>query len=157
MTFVIHSEEAEYLGAEGYPAAVRLLTDASDTDGAVSAQRVTLESGTEGAAPHLHKESSELFFVIGGSAQILAGSDVTTLHAGDLAVVSPNMAHAFAAAPGASADLLIVITPGVERFEYFRLLARIAAGQPSMDDLLAAQDRYDNYFLDSQVWQAARG
>jgi mannose-6-phosphate isomerase-like protein (cupin superfamily) len=157
MTFVIHSDEAEYLGAEGYPAAVRLLADASDTDGAVSAQRVTLESGTEGATPHLHKGSSEVFFVVGGSAQILAGSDVTTLRAGDLAVVSPGMAHAFAAAPGASADLVIVITPGVERFEYFRLLARVAAGQAPPDDLLAVQDRYDNYFLDSPEWRAARG
>jgi hypothetical protein len=39
------------------------------------------------------------------------------------------MPHAFAAPPGSGADLLIVIIPGVERFEYFRHLARIAAGE----------------------------
>jgi hypothetical protein len=48
-----------------------------------------------------------------------------------------------------------VITPGVERFGYFRLLARVLQGQATPDELLA-QDRYDNYFLDSPEWRAAR-
>jgi len=81
---------------------------------------------------------------------------VLTLQAGDLAVVPPAVAHAFAAPPAATADLLIVITPGVERFEYFRLLARFAQGQATLDDLLAVQDRFDNHFLDSPEWRAAR-
>jgi hypothetical protein len=81
---------------------------------------------------------------------------VLTLQAGDLAVVPPATAHAFAASPAATADLLIVITPGVERFEYFRLLARFAQGQATLDDLLAAQDRFDNHLLDSAEWRAAR-
>lgn len=34
---------------------------------------------------------------------------------GDLVVVPPGLAHAFAAAPRHDADILIVITPGVER------------------------------------------
>jgi hypothetical protein len=57
-------------------------------------------------------------------------------------------------APGA--DLLIVVTPGIERFGYFRLLARLAQGQATLDELLTAQDRYDNHFMDSPGWQAAR-
>ncbi|HEY2550335.1 MAG TPA: cupin domain-containing protein [Streptosporangiaceae bacterium] len=153
---VVRSDEAEFLGAEGYPVAVRLLADASATSGALSTQRVTLGRGADGAAPHLHKNSSELFFILDGSAQLLAGTEVLTLQAGDLAVVPPAMAHAFAAPPAASADLLIVITPGVERFEYFRLLARFAQGQATLDDLLAAQDRFDNHILDSAEWRAAR-
>jgi mannose-6-phosphate isomerase-like protein (cupin superfamily) len=156
MTFIIRSDEAEFLGADGYPSAVRLLADASSTNGALSTQRVTLASGADGASPHLHKGSSELFFVVEGSAQILAGSDVTTLGSGDLAVVPPGTPHAFAAPAGSSADLLIVITPGVERFEYFRLTARLQLGQASLEDLLAAQDRFDNHFLDSPEWRAAR-
>jgi mannose-6-phosphate isomerase-like protein (cupin superfamily) len=156
MTFIIRSGEAEFLGADGYPTAIRLLADASNTNGALSTQRVTLGSGADGASPHLHKGSSELFFVIEGSAQILAGSDVTTLRDGDLAVVPPGTPHAFAAPPGSSADLLIVITPGVERFGYFRLQAQLQLGKASPEDLLAAQDRFDNHFLDSPEWRAAR-
>lgn len=153
---VVRSGEAEFLGADGYPVAVRLLADAGTTGGALSTQRVTLARGADGATPHLHKNSSELFFILDGTAQLLAGADVLTLEAGDLAVVPPAMAHAFAAPPAANADLLIVITPGVERFEYFRLLARFAQGQATLDDLLAAQDRFDNHFLDSPEWRAAR-
>jgi hypothetical protein len=44
-----------------------------------------------------------------------------------------------------------VITPGIERFGYFRLLARLLQGQATPDELLAAQDRYDNYFLQPRM------
>lgn len=63
------------------------------------------------------------------------------------------MPHAFAAAPGCDADLLIVITPGGERFEYFRHLQRIALGELSPESLLEVQERYDNHFLNSAVWE----
>lgn len=69
MTFIIRSGEAEFLGADGYPTAIRLLADASNTDGALSTQRVTLGSGADGASPHLHKGSSELFCQPGGPAR----------------------------------------------------------------------------------------
>jgi hypothetical protein len=94
--------------------------------------------------------------LLDGAAQLLADADVLTLQAGDLAVVPPGMAHAFAAPTGATADLLIVITPGVERFEYVRLTARFAQGQTTLEDLLAVQDRFDNHFIDSPEWRAAR-
>jgi hypothetical protein len=45
---------------------------------------------------------------------------------GDLVVAPPSLAHAFAAAPGHDAELLVIIAPGVERFDYFRQLERIA-------------------------------
>ena len=72
-------------------------------------------------------------------------------------VVPPDTAHAFATAPGRAADFLIVLVPGLERFGYFRLLERLARGEASVDDLLASQDVYDNHFLESPAWQAARG
>jgi hypothetical protein len=87
---------------------------------------------------------------------VLVGEEVATGREGDLVVVPPRMAHAFAASAGHSADLLIVITPGVERFEYFRHLGRIAAGQAARESLLEVQDRYDTHFLSSDVWRAAR-
>ena len=63
---------------------------------------------------------------------------------------------AYAAAQASDADLLIVITPGVERFEYFRHLARIATGQQSPESLLEVQALYDTFFDDSPVWRQAR-
>jgi hypothetical protein len=44
---------------------------------------------------------------------------------------------------------------GVERFGYFRLLQRIAAGDAPLESILEVQDLYDNHFGDSPVWQQA--
>lgn len=148
---VIHSADAEILSDPS--ATGRLLLDSSATGGALSSLRMTLGKGADGAVPHLHTASSELFYVLGGRLQVLAGTEVLTLEEGDMAVVPPHLHHAFAAAPGSGADLLIVITPGVERFEYFRLLGRLRAGQATLDDLLNAQDRYDNHFVDDTLWK----
>ncbi|MFI8105847.1 cupin domain-containing protein [Streptomyces sp. NPDC086023] len=151
---VVRDAEAEVvrmLGGRG-----RLLADADATEGALSTMRVTLERGADGATPHYHGGSSELFFVISGRAQVLTGERVVTAGPGDLVVVPPHLPHAFAAAPDSPVDLLIVIAPGVERFEYFRLLERVGRGEASVEDVLAAQDRFDNHFLDSTAWQTAR-
>jgi hypothetical protein len=75
---------------------------------------------------------------------------------GDLVIVPPGLAHAFAAAPGYDADILIVIAPGVERFEYFRHLERIAYGKQPPESLLEVQELYDTYFQSSSTWDQAR-
>jgi hypothetical protein len=66
------------------------------------------------------------------------------------------MPHAFATQRATSAELLIVITPGVERFEYFRKLTRIARGEEPPESLRDVQDLYDTYFLNSPEWDATR-
>jgi mannose-6-phosphate isomerase-like protein (cupin superfamily) len=123
---------------------------------ALSAQRVTLADGADGASPHHDSGSAELFYVISGSAQLLAGERLVVAGEGDLAVVPSGLILAFAAADGSDAELLIVITPGVERFEYFRHLARIATGLQPTESLLEVQERYDTYFDDSPAWRQAR-
>jgi hypothetical protein len=90
------------------------------------------------------------------TAQLLSGDQVVTAEHGDLVVVPPGLPHAFAAAPGHDADILIVITPGVERFEYFRHLERIAYGKVAPESLLEVQELYDTYFRASPTWDAAR-
>ncbi|MBO0823238.1 MAG: cupin domain-containing protein [Actinobacteria bacterium] len=148
---VVHETDAEVLGSGQVIG--RLYADSSATGGALSSQRITLLGGASGATPHHHNGSSELFYVASGAAEFLAAERVVTATAGDLVVVPAGTTHAFAAAAGTDADLLIIITPGVERFEYFRHLQRIATGQATLESILEVQDRYDNYFDDSPVWQ----
>jgi mannose-6-phosphate isomerase-like protein (cupin superfamily) len=131
----------------------RLYADSSATGGALSTQRITMSEGANGATPHYHTTSSELFYVIDGVAEILAGERVLTAGRGDLVVVPPHAVHAFAAAKGSEADLLIIITPGVERFEYFRLLERVAKGEEPLEKILESQELYDNRFVESAAWQ----
>jgi quercetin dioxygenase-like cupin family protein len=145
--------EAEIVG--GAPVTGRLYADSSATGGALSSQRITLLRGAAGATPHHHAGSSELFYVVTGAAEMLAGQRVMTAREGDLVVVPPGTVHAFAAAPASDADLLIILTPGVERFEYFRHLQRIASGAVPLESILEVQDLYDNHFDDSPVWQQA--
>ncbi|MCU1684391.1 MAG: cupin [Amycolatopsis sp.] len=151
---LIRGEEAETLASE--TSAIRLLVDSSSTGGALSTQRVTLAAGANGAVPHHHTASTEFFYILNGTVQVLAGDKVLVLGQGDVAVVPPNMPHAFAAAPDCEADLLIVITPGIERFEYFRLLAKVRSGEATLQDLLDSQELYDTHFLDSPVWTQER-
>jgi quercetin dioxygenase-like cupin family protein len=152
---IVREAEAEVVGAA--PLTIRLLADSSATGGALSTQRVTLTAGADGAKPHWHDHSAEMFFLLDGAADILSGEDVVTAGAGDLVVVPPGKPHAFAAVPGADADLLIVITPGVERFEYFRHLQRIRLGEATEESILEVQDLYDNHFLHSEAWATRRG
>ncbi|MGQ4413731.1 cupin domain-containing protein [Streptomyces sp. SAS_269] len=153
-TVIVREAEAEVVGRA--PTTIRLLADSSATGGALSTQRVTLREGADGAKPHWHDNSAEMFFLLDGAADILSGDDVVTAGPGDLVVVPPGRPHAFAAVPGADADLLIVLTPGVERFEYFRHLRRIALGEATPESLLGVQELYDNHFLKSHAWDARR-
>lgn len=100
--------------------------------------------------------SAELFYILDGELQILARDQVLAVGKGDLVIVPPNVAHAFATPSNHSADFLIVLAPGLPRFGYFRLVERISRGEATLEDLLASQDLYDNHFLESPVWRAAR-
>ncbi|MFG3055193.1 cupin domain-containing protein [Kitasatospora sp. NPDC048239] len=140
--------------------AFHLLVDGGGDGGgggsAFGANRLTLAEGADGARPHYHALSSELFYVLGGVAEFLLGDRLTTAATGDLLVVPPGLPHAFGAARGSTADLLVVMSPAVERFGYFRHLGRIAAGQGTFDGLLAEQERYDVHFTHPAPWQRAR-
>jgi quercetin dioxygenase-like cupin family protein len=150
---VVREEEAEIVGVASVTG--RLYADSSATGGALSSQRITLLRGAAGATPHHHTGSSELFYVVSGTAEMLTGQRVLTAREGDMVVVPPGTVHAFAAAPASDADLLIILTPGVERFEYFRHLQRIASGAAPLESILEVQDLYDNHFDDSPAWQQA--
>jgi len=147
---VKRAADAEIAGAS--TAKIRLLVDSSATGGAFSTVRVTLEKGADGARPHRHDRSAEMFYVLDGAVRVLSGTEIVKAEQGDVIVVPPRMPHAFSTQPGTSAELLIVITPGVERFEYFRQLTRISRGEEPPESLRDVQDLYDTYFLNSPEW-----
>jgi hypothetical protein len=68
------ADEAERLDSIGHV----LLADSSATGGALSSHRVALASGADGAVPHRHDQASELFFILSGQLDVLAGDDVIT-------------------------------------------------------------------------------
>ncbi|MER5351704.1 cupin domain-containing protein [Kitasatospora sp. NPDC002551] len=153
---VVRAEDAERveLPAGG---AFGLLVDGDATRGALGANRLTLGVGANGARPHHHAVSWEFFQVLDGAAEFLLGEELVTVAAGGAVAVPPLLPHAFGAAAGSTADLLVVAAPGVRRFGYFRALGDVTRGRLPFEDLRARQEEYDVYFGASAVWEAARG
>ncbi|TDU90727.1 cupin domain [Kribbella voronezhensis] len=148
MTVLVRSTDAEVLEASG----VTLLADTPATGGHLTSHRSIFKPGKEGAPPHLHKEASELFFVLNGSLRVLTGEDLITLHHGDFLVVPPNTAHAFEAAGTTDAEVLFVLTHAKPRFDYYRLLEGVYRGETDPAELAATSDLYDNHYVNSPAW-----
>jgi quercetin dioxygenase-like cupin family protein len=152
---ITRSDEAEILDSDPN-SVLTLLADSGTTGGALTSNRTTFRQGADGAPPHFHTSASELFFVLSGSLQVLVGEGLVTLGAGDTLVVPPNTPHAFGATAGQDADVLFVFTPGMDRFDYYRLLDRVYRGQADPKEIGESQDRFDNHYVDSPVWREAR-
>ncbi|MCC3771998.1 cupin domain-containing protein [Streptomyces sp. UNOC14_S4] len=130
-----------------------LLADSDTTGGLMTAYRSTFAEGAPGAPAHFHTRASELFYVIDGSLQVLVDEEISVLNAGDFLLVPPHTPHAFAAAPGCTADVLFTFTPGMARFDYLRLLGRVMRGEASPQEIKDSSERYDNHYVDSPVWR----
>ena len=135
---------------------VRLLVDASDSDGVISVQNVKLPKGLDGAVPHFHKISHEFFYVVSGTLDFWEDGRFSKLSTGDCALVSPNVPHAFGAERDSNADVIVLVSPGVERFEYFRLLAEVMEGRAELKKLMDHQEEFDTYFVSSERWDEFR-
>ncbi|SDD19257.1 cupin domain-containing protein [Glycomyces harbinensis] len=133
-----------------------LLADSSATGGALSVTRSTFPDGGDGAPSHFHTGASESLFVISGRLQVLTGDEVVVLEAGDFVSIPAGLPHAFGAAPGSDADVLAVFAPAADRFDYYRLLERVAAGEADPAEIPASASRYDNHYVASEAWRRAR-
>ncbi|MBY8877235.1 cupin domain-containing protein [Actinacidiphila acidipaludis] len=123
--------------------------------GAVSASRLTLASGADGAPPHRHKLSHETFYLLDGTMVFRLGDAVTTVGKGGLVIIPPGLPHAFGAAEGETADVVVFLSPGIERFAYFEQLAAISRGELDFASLVPVQDRYDVHLIDLPDWRSA--
>ncbi|MFG3223957.1 cupin domain-containing protein [Kitasatospora sp. NPDC048194] len=136
-------------------ATMTLLAETGPGEGGFTVYRSAFARGAVGAPAHFHTRAWELFFVIGGSLRVLVGEEVTDLEAGDCLAVPPRTPHAFAAAPGAEADVLFMFTTGMDRFDYLRLLGRVMRGESDPGEIAAGAGRFDNHYVDSPAWRAA--
>lgn len=142
--FVTRQQDAETLQGNGTQ--LWLLADASDCCGALGANRLRLEAGAAGAKPHHHKRSSEAFYVLDGALEMLIDGESVTVEKGGYAVIPPGVVHSFGAAAGQAVDVFITLTPGIDRFDYFRMLPSIMRGEVDAEALAEVHDRYDVHF-----------
>lgn len=155
---LVRSATAETL-QDGALSLITLLGDAGETGGALTANKATLRKGSPGAPAHFHTKATEMFLVLEGSVRMLLGEEVVRLDRGDFLTVPPTVPHAFAPALDTEAELLVVFTPGLHRFDYYRLLERVYQGEATVEEIRASSQTYDNHYVDSPAWRAelARG
>lgn len=153
---VVRAADAERV-QDGPTSELVLLADGEHTEGGLTINRALLEVGSPGAPVHRHLSTTECLYVIDGALDVLVDDEVHTLTAGDLAVLTPGTAHAFAPAPGRSADMLAIFAPGQERFAYYRLLERLHRGTATLDELMATASTYDNHYATSAAWESRAG
>lgn len=154
---IMQSADAVVLSSESHT--LRLLLDSSDTGGAVSTHRVLLRDGAEGAGPHRHYTSAEIFYVLSGAVDVLVGEEVLQVIEGDLVVVPAGVDHAFGATADADGDLLVAVTPGVERFAFFRAVHAVITGESDPSILAGSEEQYDIHPASPraiEVWQLSR-
>ncbi|MEU1211586.1 cupin domain-containing protein [Streptomyces sp. NPDC005791] len=134
---------------------MRLLGEGRRAAGGFTSYRSTFAEGAVGAPAHFHAEATELFFVLGGALRVLVGEEVTVLRDGDFLAVPPRTPHAFAAAPGCTADVLFVFDRHMDRFAYLRLLGRVMREEADPKEIAESAERFDNHYVESAVWRAA--
>ncbi|MEJ7634172.1 cupin domain-containing protein [Aeromicrobium sp.] len=148
---LVRADQAESV-VDGPTSLITLLADAPETGGAVTINRATLAVGSPGAPPHSHSRAAESFFVLDGELQVLVDDTVIDLAKGDFLLVPPGVTHAFAPPAGKEADVLVTFTPGMRRFDYYRLLGRVHTGEADASDLAACSVEFDNHYAVSDTW-----
>ncbi len=131
---------------------ITLLTDTAE----LTSNTAACDEGAAGAPVHFHTRATEFFHVTAGRLDVLVGDEVHTLGAGDFIAVPPGVKHAFAPAAGHTASVFVGFTPGMGRFDYYRLLGRVHAGEATVQDIKDSSATYDNHYAQSPVWSGRR-
>lgn len=117
----------------------------ADTHGHLGLFEMTQEPGGMGAAPHLHREMEEMFYVLEGEVEILVGDKIVKGQPGAFVLVPRGTTHAFTNRSNKRAKLLIMFCPGGDREGYFQGLAELTKNgqKPDRQVLLDLMRRFD--------------
>ncbi|MFJ9175453.1 cupin domain-containing protein [Streptomyces sp. NPDC102360] len=129
------------LGAGG--STIEVLAGPAETGGMVSIYRWRMSPSSRGPAPHFHTTFSETFIVEEGEVDYFDGQAWRTLRPGDTVHALAGDVHALRKERAEPATLLMALSPGVPREEYFAQLAT-ANGR----ELSRLHEAHDNHFAD---------
>ncbi|PSN18232.1 cupin domain-containing protein [filamentous cyanobacterium CCP5] len=119
----------------------------SDTHGHAGLFEFTLAPESGGASPHIHKEMTEMFYVVEGEVELELDGAKQLASPGSFMHVPENTAHGFSNPGKTPAKLLILFCPADHREGYFEGLAELTQDgrQPSQEELLELMHRFDQY------------
>lgn len=103
--------------------------------------------GVSGASPHIHKQLTEIFYVVQGEVELVLDQEQITAVPGTMMRVPENTPHGFSNPGSEPAKLLILFCPADSREGYFEGLAELTkeGRHPSQEELLDLMRRFDQY------------
>jgi quercetin dioxygenase-like cupin family protein len=107
----------------------------------------TMEPESQGASPHIHKQLTEIFYVIEGEVELIVDQRRVTAAPGTVLLVPENTPHGFSNSGQTQAKLLIMFCPADKREQYFEGLAKLTENgrKPSQEELLDLMQKFDQY------------
>ncbi|MFB4291925.1 cupin domain-containing protein [Nonomuraea sp. ATR24] len=120
---------------------IEVLATPAETGGTVSLYRWRMSPSSRGPSPHFHTTFSETFVVEEGEVGYFDGRAWRTLRAGDTAHAAAGAVHAIRKDRPEPATLLMALSPGVPREEYFARLATVTER-----DQGRLHEAHDNHF-----------
>lgn len=129
------------LGASG--SIIEVLAGPAETGGTVSIYRWRMSASSRGPAPHFHSTFSETFIIEEGEVDYFDGRAWRTLLPGHAAHAATGNVHALRKERDEPATILMALSPGVPREEYFAQLA-----SANEQDLRRLHEVHDNHFVD---------
>lgn len=126
---------------------VRCLVSAEETGGDWTLLEYTAPPRFAGPAPHVHRRTTELFYVVRGKLTLEADGVTREVGTGELVPVRPGVVHRFSNPGSQPCRFLVQVSPpGIE--DYFEEMARLLAAAPQwppadLRPLLALGERFD--------------
>ena len=141
---ILHHGEGHYVTI-GENARCTFKVVGEDTDGQLGVFEFTMEPGANGASPHIHRKLTEIFYVVEGEVELMAGNQKTLGRPGSLLLVPPGQVHGFSNSATQRSTLLILFCPADKREGYFEGMAELTRDgrQPTREELLDLMRRYD--------------
>ena len=106
---------------------------------------------TSGASPHVHRQQTEMFYVIKGEIEFAVGDRKEVGTPGAFAFIPPNERHGFTNVGGSEeATLLILFYPCLSRENYFLGLEQLTKDgrDPSLQELVELMEKFDQFLVD---------
>lgn len=141
---VLHRGDGHYVTI-GTNARCTFKVVGEETDGQLGLFEFTMEPGAQGASPHIHRKLTEIFYVIEGEVELLAGDQKTIGRPGSLLLVPPGQVHGFKNSPSHRSTLLILFCPADRREGYFEGMAELTRDgrQPAREELVELMRKFD--------------
>jgi len=151
---VIRAAEAEILDSP--LGRIQLLADPTSIRQCPHVHRTKLAVGVTATGPHHHLRATEVFFVLDGKLQVLLDEELVTAERGDLIIVPPRVVHAYGAALDSEVDVLVLFTPGLPLFDFFRQFIDIVNSGRSPREMGPPPPEADMHADTSELWKGAR-